>query len=581
MGYIERDSLHTGADDVIKELQQSLAQSVARYETLVSESPETIVIITEDTISYINPAGVAMFGASSQSELLDQPFMERLHSDDHKIVLERLRTLQNIGDKTSPHHERFIRLDGRIIDVEVKSIRIPDDGGSATLVMARDISEHITAQHAMNYMVSYDSLTGLPNRRLFQEELAASIAGCIDRAWMVAILFLDLDRFKTINDSFGHEAGDQLLLHVCERLSTTVPKDAFIARVGGDEFTIILPHVSHRAEVMTVVRYVMDSLTNVPFIVFKEEIFMTASIGISVFPDDGEDALTLFRNADMAMYQAKSIGKNNYQFYNAVMNSTGVATKQVVLERALRRALEQEELYLVYQPKFDLKTGHIVGLEALLRWNNRALGPVSPAEFIPLAEETGLIVPIGEYVLRSACEQSRIWQEQGYEPLCIAVNISARQFLTSDLANTVQRILRETDLDGHLLELEITESLLIQNTELIVQMLYKIKAMGVQISIDDFGTGYSSLSYLKRFPVDRLKIDQSFIRDLTWDSDNAEIATAIISMGHSLRLKVIAEGVETEEQKQFLFERRCDEMQGFLLSRPLLSTDIISFFSVK
>ncbi len=517
-----------------------------------------------------------MFGASSQNDLLDQPFIKRLHRGDHEVILQRLQALQHVGDKTTPHHERFIRLDGKVIDVEVKSIRVPVDDGVATLVMARDISER-----ALNYMLNYDSLTGLPNRRLFQERLAAAVMACTDKTWMVATLFLDLDRFKMINDSFGHEVGDQLLLRVCERLSNTVADDVIIARVGGDEFTIILPHVSQRAEVMAVVRRVMDSLTNIPFIVHDEEIFMTASIGISLFPDDGKDAVTLFRNADMAMYQAKCIGKNNYQFYNVVMNSTGTATKQVVLERALRRALEQEELYLVYQPKVDLKTGHIVGLEALLRWNSRELGHVSPAEFIPLAEETGLIVPIGEYVLRSACEQSRAWQVAGYEPICIAVNISARQFLSSDLTDTVERILRETGLEGRLLELEITESLLIQNTESIVQMLYKIKSMGVQISIDDFGTGYSSLSYLKRFPVDRLKIDQSFIRDLTWDSDNAEIATAIISMGHSLRLKVIAEGVETEEQKQFLFERRCDEMQGFLLSKPLLSAEIVSLFSYK
>ncbi len=581
MGHFDRDSIHTDANDVIRDLQQSLAQSIARYETLVSESPETIVIIKEDRISYINPAGVAMFGASSQSELLDQPFINRLHHDDHEVALQRLRTLQHVGDKTSPCHERFIGLDGKVIDVEVKSIQVSIDDGSATLVMARDISERIFAEQAKDYMLNYDSLTGLPNRRLFQEELAAAVSPCTNESGMVATLFLDLDRFKMINDSFGHAVGDQLLLRVCERLSTTVADDIIIARVGGDEFTMILPHISHRAEVMALVRRVMDSLTSEPFIVHEEEIFMTASIGISVFPDDGKDAITLFRNADMAMYQAKSIGKNNYQFYNAVMNSTKTATKQVVLERALRRALEQKELYLVYQPKVELKTGHIVGLEALLRWNSRELGHVSPAEFIPLAEETGLIVPIGEYVLRSACEQSRAWQEQGYAPICIAVNISARQFLTSDLAGTVQRILHETRLDGRLLELEITESLLIQNTESIVQMLYKIKSMGVQISIDDFGTGYSSLSYLKRFPVDRLKIDQSFIRDLTWDSDNAEIATAIISMGHSLRLKVIAEGVETEEQKQFLFERRCDEMQGFLLSKPLVSKDIVSQFFYK
>ncbi len=568
-------------NDVIEKLQISLQQSEERYRTLVTESPETILIIKAGSVQYINPAGMAMFGAHHEEELVDRPFMDRLHRDDQRKMTGSLDSLLDIGDRTEPCHERFLRLDGSTIDVEVKLILVSDGVDKAVLVMARDITERITAQNAVQYMLKYDSLTGLPNRRLFQDELGEAIASNASAATLVAVLFLDLDRFKMINDSFGHSIGDQLLILVCRRILATVPQGATVARVGGDEFTVVLEHITHRAEVMAIVKTLMDSLTKEPFFLHGEEIFITASIGISVSPDDGMDALSLFRNADMAMYRAKKIGKNNYQFYHSVMNSSSIATKQVTLERALRKAIVRDELYLVYQPKVDLKSSQIVGLEALLRWNSKELGMVSPAEFIPLAEETGMIVQIGEFVMRSACAQNRLWQDLGYEPICIAINSSARQFLSSDFAKTVESILEETKLDGRWLELEITESLLVQNTESIIQMLYTIKSLGVQISIDDFGTGYSSLSYLKRFPLDRLKIDQSFIRDVTWDPDNAEIATAIISMGHSLRLKVIAEGVETEEQKKFLFERRCDEMQGFLLSKPLIASEVQAMLKKK
>lgn len=417
---------------------------------------------------------------------------------------------------------------------------------------------------------NHDSLTGLPNRRYFRDILGKALQEAEQRQDHLAVMFIDLDRFKNINDILGHSVGDVFLQQVAARLGERLPAGGTISRHGGDEFTLILPKVSDVLEAEKVALGIIEAMT-APYHLLGHELFSSISVGISMFPTDGNDIDTLIRNADMAMFHAKEHGGNNFKVFNSKLKDR--AHERMVLESKLRKAIERNELQLNYQPKLDLATNRMTGMETLVRWNNPDLGFISPGVFIPVAEETGLIVEIGEWVLRTACAQNKAWQEAGYEPLRVAVNLSARQFVNHDLVQTVRDVLEETGLDPMWLELEITESILMQNTEEIIATLHAFKDMGIQIAIDDFGTGYSSLSYLKRFPIDSLKIDQSFVRDITEDLNDAEIATAIISLGHSLNLKVIAEGVETVAQQQFLASKRCDEMQGYLFSRPLGTFD--------
>ncbi|MGZ4122043.1 MAG: putative bifunctional diguanylate cyclase/phosphodiesterase [Tumebacillaceae bacterium] len=420
------------------------------------------------------------------------------------------------------------------------------------------------------FQANHDSLTGLPNRRYFREILQTALKQAEQSDEQLAVMFIDLDRFKNINDTLGHSVGDVFLQQVAIRLADCLPEGGTISRHGGDEFTLILPQVGEMREAEEVAERIIETMTD-PYHLLGHELFSSISIGISMYPDDGDDLDTLIKNADMAMFLAKEQGGNNYKSYNTKLNES--AHERMVLETKLRKAIERGELQLNYQPKLDLATNRITGMETLVRWNNPDLGFISPGVFIPVAEETGLIVEIGEWVLRTACAQNKAWQDAGYAPLRVAVNLSARQFVNHDLVQTVRNVLQDTGLDPNWLELEITESILMQNTEEIIATLHVFKQMGIQIAIDDFGTGYSSLSYLKRFPIDSLKIDQSFVRDITDDLNDAEIATAIISLGHSLNLKVIAEGVETTAQQNFLVGKLCDEMQGYLFSRPLTTGD--------
>jgi diguanylate cyclase (GGDEF)-like protein len=432
------------------------------------------------------------------------------------------------------------------------------------LLRARRISLELKRRLAQ--LVNYDALTGLPNRTLLHDRLSQALAQAQRNRRVVGVVFLDLDHFKIINNTLGHATGDRLLKAVAERLAGCVCQGDTVARPGGDEFTLMLPEVEDTQAVAGVAQRVLDTLA-APFELDGREVFVAASLGIALSPFDGDDAETLLKNADTATYQAKKHGRNNYQFYSAEMNVK--AFERLALETSLRRALEREELLVHYQPQVDLSTGRVVGTEVLVRWQHPHLGLVSPTRFIPLAEETGLIAPIGEWVLRTACAQNKSWQQAGYAPLCVAVNLSVRQFKQANLVQTVERVIRETGLDPRYLELELTESIFMQNAKATIQTLRELKEMGVKLSIDDFGTGYSSLSYLQRFPIDALKIDQSFVRDITTDPSDAAIGQAIISMAHSLRLKVVAEGVETEEQLAFLQRDRCDQMQGYYFSRPL------------
>lgn len=432
--------------------------------------------------------------------------------------------------------------------------------------IGEDITTRRHTEEKIRYLAYYDALTDLPNRELLKDRLTLALAHAHRNGQMLAVIFLDLDHFKAINDTLGHSAGDQLLQEVAKRLLSCLREGDTIARMGGDEFTLLLPQISQPEDATVVARKILEALSP-SFQLEGHDLHITCSMGIALYPNDGQDAQALLKSADTALYRAKASGRNNYHFHTSTMNAK--AFERLILENGLRRSLSQGEFMIYYQPQISLHSKQIVGMEALLRWQHPELGLIPPIKFIPLAEETGLIVSIGEWLLYSVCAQNKIWQDTGFPPLRVAVNLSARSFKQQNLLETIKRVLRETRLDPNYLELELTESTLMENAEATIKTLQELKAMGIHLSIDDFGTGYSSLSYLKRFPIDTLKIDQSFVQDILIDSEDISIATLIIIIAHSLKLKVIAEGVETQEQLIFLRSQGCDEVQGYLFSQPL------------
>ena len=448
--------------------------------------------------------------------------------------------------------------------------RQPDEGlMQSTRSIGSQIGQFMARRQAEEHvrrLAHFDELTGLPNRSLFNQRLSRALARARRAGTPLAILFIDLDGFKNVNDTLGHEAGDRVLQEIAQRLRTCMREVDTVSRLGGDEFMVLIEGPPRPADVAEVAQKILAAVAR-PVLLDAQEFHLTASIGISVCPGDGDDLQSLMKNADTAMYRAKEQGKNNFQFYSAQIN---VHTLELIaLESDLRHALEREEFLLHYQPKVDVGSNRIVGMEALVRWQRPGQELIAPARFIPLAEETGLIVPIGEWVLKTACLQNKAWQDQGLPRLRIAVNLSPRQFAHPSLLQDVARVLADTRLDPVWLEFEITESMVIRDPEHAVSLLRSLKEMGIHLSIDDFGTGYSSLSYLKRFPLNSVKIDRSFIQDLPGDSNHTEITQAIIAMAHSLRLGAIAEGVETEEQLRFLRLHGCNQMQGYLFSKPL------------
>jgi len=432
--------------------------------------------------------------------------------------------------------------------------------------VSREITDQKMAEARIQHLATHDSLTGLPNRAMFNQLLSHALTSARRNGRQFAVLFIDLDRFKFINDTLGHVAGDQLLQEITERFKKALRASDVIARLGGDEFVVLVEDLKDADKVRTVARKLLSAAIK-PVLLLGRECRVTASIGVAQYPQDGADEQTLMKNADIAMYFAKSEGKNNFQFYSSEITSQSL--ERLTLENNLRHALENGELKLHYQAKRDLSSGAITGVEALLRWDNPELGSVSPAQFIPAAEETGLIIPIGKWVLRTACLQNVAWQKQGLPPICMAVNLSVRQFGDEHLLTDLSEILAETGMAPELLELEITEGMVIQNPAQAVRLLSDIKRLGVRLAIDDFGTGYSSLGQLKNFPIDTLKVDRSFIRDLATNTEDKAITEAIIAMGKTLSLTVVAEGVETGEQEEFLRAHACDEMQGYYFSRPI------------
>ena len=563
-----------------EKLRTAALESERRFRDLAETAHDGIIMSdSEGQIVYFNRAAEHMFGYR-RNQVMARPItivLPELFSDQLEERRRRTAVWEALGK----------RRDDTVFMVEGSSSAFKGAKGEIITYMLRDLTERKQFENQLMHLAHHDSLTNLPNRKFFRERLGISLNEATLKGEQLAVLFLDLDRFKLINDTLGHTMGDRLLLMVGERLAGCFRRGDVLARLGGDEFVMLLQGLSEIQDAALVAQKIQVALSQ-PFQLEEHEVFAAASIGIALYPSDATDADSLIRCADCAMYQAKEQGAG-YQFYQPELE--GLSAERLVLENSLRKAMERGELLLYYQPKVDLANGTVIGLEALLRWAHPTKGMISPDQFIPLAEETGLIVPIGEWVLRTACLQIKDWQQKGIL-IPVAINLSARQFrhlstvsetregnhreghAERGLVETIDKVLSETGVDPSSLELEITESILMQNISMAANILQALSGKGMRIFIDDFGTGYSSLSYLKRLPIDTIKIDKSFVRDITTDQDDAAIVATIIAMARSLRLKVVAEGVETREQFDFLLEHGCDAMQGYLYSQPLAAEDI-------
>jgi diguanylate cyclase (GGDEF)-like protein/PAS domain S-box-containing protein len=551
---------------VVTELQQLSREK----ELILNSAGEGIFGLDLDwNITFCNPAGASMLGFETKGELIGQPSSIIFNGGGIERLINASSTFDGNWENLYKD-DQFFRKDNSSFPVEyVISLIKEGDEIVGEVVTFKDITQRRQMEEEIKYHAYFDSLTDLPNRVLLKDRLNQGITQAQMNGEKLAVLYLDLDRFKFINDTLGHSFGDLLLRDVANRLGACVPKSATVSRQGGDEFTIYLPNIKSENEVLTVVNLVIDSFSK-PFNLIDNDIYVKTSIGISLFPDNGDTTETLIKNADTAMYKSKEISGNSYHFFSEGMDTR--TFESIKLENALYKALEKEELVLYYQPQINEKTSEIFGVEALLRWNHPIHGMILPDKFIPIAEETGLIVSIGEWVLNEACRQLKEWHEQGNSFLSISVNLSVRQFQQNNLFSMVKNVLKKVNLAPEYLYLELTENLIIKNTALTLKTMKKLKGLGINIAIDDFGTGYSSLGYLKKLPIDTLKIDKSFVQNMT--KDDAAITNAIITLAQNLNLNVIAEGVETKEQVEFLSARNCYLMQGYFFSRPLKAEDV-------
>ena len=584
--FVFGDELHlwTMFEDITerKKTEAALGQAEEKYRRIFEETVIGIFQTTpEGRVLSANPAQARIFGYDSPAELM----ADRTDVANQGYVDPGARELfkRLVEENGSVHNFEYqaYRKDGSKIWL-LENARVVRDASGATLYYegtVADITDRKAAEEKVQHLAYYDALTGLPNRTLLQDRLTKALASARRRKEKVALLFLDLDRFKDVNDAFGHSLGDLLLQEVAKRLEgcarehDTVAR-LNVARLNGDEFLIVLTGVKDISDAAVAAKRFMDTMT-VEFAVQGHSLSMTCSLGISIFPEHGADGETLIKNADAAMYCAKDRGRNNFQFFTEDMNAQIV--ERLTLESSLRLALERNEFFLVYQPQMDIGTGRITGLEALLRWQHPELGLVPPDRFIGIAEHSGLILRIGEWVLRTACSQARKWQDEGLLAVPVAVNVSAVQFRQENFSKLIGKVLLETGLASQYLELELTESLLLSDADVTFSVLQELRVIGLKLAIDDFGTGYSSLSYLKRFPINKLKIDRSFIRDVALNPDDAAITTAIIAMAKQLKLKVIAEGVEDEAQMLFLRVHHCDGIQGYYFCKPLAVDAVADF----
>ena len=532
------------------------------------ETSNEAVLITDSQakIIEVNDAFTRITGFEKEEVVGRRPTVLRSYRNSRRAHMQIWKSILGKGSWQGEVWDR--RKNGEIYPVWLSIGPVRDDANVVChyVAIASDISAIRRTEERLAHLAHHDSLTNLPNRVLFGDRLMQAVALARRNKKMIAVMLLDLDRFKEVNDTLGHRFGDHLLVEVSRRLKNSIREADTISRLGGDEFAVILSDISEIEKSAQVAQHFMQTVSE-PFEIEGHEIYITTSIGITIYPADSDNMETLLKNADTAMYYAKSRGRNNFQFFTHEMNSRII--EKLFIESKLRRALDHEEFQLNYQPQVEAATGSIVGMEALLRWVNPDLGDMAPSKFIPIAEDTGLIIPIGEWVIKEACMQAASWLEDGVPILNLSINLSARQFHKQTIVETISAILRETGFDPHHLELEITESVIMQDVDENIQTLRRLKDLGLRLSIDDFGTGYSSLNYLKRFPIDVLKIDRSFVMDITSDPENSSVVSAIIALAHSLNLKVIAEGVETAEQLAFLKERGCNELQGYYFSKPI------------
>ncbi len=561
-GYIQDISERMAVDEMLRE-------AVRRYESLFEHATEGIFQTTPDG-HYLsaNPALARIYGHASPDDLIAhlRDIQRQLYIQPARRT-EFVHLMQSQGSVRN-FESQVHRRDGSIIWISENARAVKDADGSVQFYEGTvvDITERKQHEAALEYQANHDSLTGLPNRSLLRDRIEQAIAKARRDGNLVAVVFVDLDHFKLINDSLGHHVGDRLLLEMASRLTACVRSNDSVARQGGDEFVLVLTEQHNEDEILAVTSRLLDTISQ-PWVDSGQEYGLSCSIGISCYPRDGEDPDALLRCADAAMYQAKASGRSTYHFYTPELNQA--ISERLELENSLRHALERNEFRVYYQPRIDIASGRIVGAEALIRWDCPGKGIVPPDSFISIAEETGLIIPIGQWILREACRQNSRWLRTGLPPIAVSVNLSPIQFRHTGLVQAVADALHEAALDPARLELEVTESFVMHDAERINVAMQSLKALGVDISVDDFGTGYSSLSYLKRFPVDRLKVDKSFVRDIDSDPDDAAIVRAIITLGHALGLRVVAEGVETRAHLDYLRQHGCDEVQGYYFSRPV------------
>ncbi len=552
----------------LKHMETALRKSEEKYRTILESIREGYFEVDlGGNLNFFNDSMCRIAGCTKK-ELTGVNYQQFTDTNTAQKVHRTFNRVYKTGQPVENFDWQIMGKNGTERHVEASISLQKDASGNPTgfTGIMRDITERKRMEQKLNHMATHDALTGLPNRLMFSEILNHAINTAQHHNRQLAVFFIDLDRFKSINDSLGHEAGDLLLIEMAKRFKQSLRTRDVVGRLGGDEFIILIEDIEALNHVIAFAKKLLRTVKK-PMAILDEECRVTASIGISLYPKDGEDEQALMKNADMAMYLAKEEGKNNYQFYAEDIQIQ--AFERFAIETNLRRALERNELYLEYQAKLDFKTDEITGVEALLRWENPYLGSVPPAQFIPSAEEIGLIVPIGRWVLNTACDQNVAWQRQGLPPVIMSVNLSLRQLMDDNLLEDIHAALAKSGMQPDLLELEITESMALHNPARQLDLMTRLKEMGVRIAIDDFGTGYSALAQIKHFPIDTLKVDRSFIRNIPQDSENKAITEAIIAMGKTLSLTVVAEGVETLEQNEFLKERICDEMQGFYFSKPI------------
>ncbi|MHB8216531.1 MAG: putative bifunctional diguanylate cyclase/phosphodiesterase [Candidatus Sulfotelmatobacter sp.] len=555
-----------------KRSEEMVHNSENKYRVLFEDSADANWLMDEKGFLDCNSAALRMFGYSA-AEMMHPSDVSPPNQPDG--TSSRVAAEERIAAAFRGGAQRFEwshqRKNGNVFPAEVCLTALTLSGQPRLLATVRDITDRKVAEERIQFLAYYDALTELPNRTLLLDRLGKALAAARRQNKKLALLYLDLDRFKDINDSLGHSVGDLFLQEVAERLKRWAREQDTVARLGGDEFLVMLTDIKDIPDAAVAAERLMDAMT-ADFVVQGHTLGVSCSLGISVFPEHGADAVTLIKNSDAAMYSAKESGRNNFRFFTEDMNAQGV--ERLAFEHSLKLALPQNELFLMYQPQMDMATGRIIGLEALLRWQHPEMGLVPPDKFISIAENSGLIVPIGEWALNTACSQARKWQNEGLPLVTVAVNGSAVQFRHEGFCELIRRVLHETGLAAQYLELELTESLLLANAELMLSVVQELKAIGVTLAIDDFGTGYSNFTSLRRFGISKLKIDRSFIRDVAANPDDAAIAAAIISMAKSLHLKVIAEGVETEAQMSFLRAHHCDEIQGYYFSKPLAADKV-------